>query len=127
MKVTVLIDSSGWIEYFGDGPKAKKFALYIENATESNTIVPTIVIFEVFKKIKKEFGEQQAMEKIAYIFESTKTIDLDKTTAIEAAATSLQTGLAMADAIIKTTADLNKAKIITSDEHFKNLPNTEII
>ncbi len=53
MKVNVLIDSYGWIEYFGDGRLAEKYANYIEKANTENYITPSVVLYEVYKKNAK--------------------------------------------------------------------------
>jgi|ERR1700693_432813 len=44
-----VVDSSGWLEYFADGPNAAEFAKPIE-ATRS-LLVPTLSLFEVFKRV----------------------------------------------------------------------------
>jgi len=124
---SVLIDSSGWIEYFMDGTKANKYAKYIEKARKKNYIIPSIVLYEVYKKIKKEVNEAKATEAIAYMIDATRVVELNERIAVKAAETSLELGLAMADAIIKATADLNNARIITSDQDFKELKNVEVI
>ncbi len=54
----ILLDSYGWIEYFAAGELADKYAKYVEQANEENTITPTIVIYEVYKKIKREKEEE---------------------------------------------------------------------
>lgn len=63
----ILIDSFGWIEYFTDGPLADKFANYVETASPTNTLAPTIVIYEVYKVIKREAGEDKALEAYAQL------------------------------------------------------------
>ena len=94
-----LIDSYGWIEYFSNGPLADKYAPYVEDVNENNTITPTIVIFEVYKRLKREKGEQAALEAYAQLTR-TKIIPMDEDLALRAADIGLETGLAMADAII---------------------------
>jgi len=44
-----IVDSSGWLEYFADTPNAEIFAAPIEDT--ENLLVPTISLFEIFKKI----------------------------------------------------------------------------
>ena len=44
-----VVDSSGWLEYFINGNNANFFARVIENTDE--VLVPTISIFEVFKRV----------------------------------------------------------------------------
>ena len=125
--MNVLIDSFGWIEYFGEGKLANKYEKYIEKVNRENYYTPTIVLYEVYKKIKKEKSEEKALESYAYIIAYTSIVYLTEDIAINAAELSLQHGLSMADAIIKATANKYKAKIITGDEHFRNFENVEII
>lgn len=46
----LLIDSSGWIEFFADGPLATQYSKYLKNL--SKIVTPSIVIYEVYKKVK---------------------------------------------------------------------------
>ena len=127
MKTSVLIDSHGWIEYFSEGPKAQRYAAYIESWQLYRLIVPSIVLYEVYKRLKSTKGETAALEAIAHIIEHTETISVDQKTALNAAEISLRTKLPMADAIIKAVAEDNEADLITGDPHFKNLPNVVFI
>lgn len=121
-----LIDSYGWIEYFSDGPLAKKYAPYIEDVNENNTVTPTVVVYEVYKRLKKEKGEQVALEAYAQITR-TRLVPLDDALALSAADTSLKMGLAMADAIVFTTAKTFSADLVTSDPDLKGLDGVRII
>ena len=125
--MNVLIDSSGWIEYFSNGKNASRYLVFIEKASKKNCLTPTIIIYEVYKKIKKEFGESKANQVIAQIVDCSQLVELDERIALHAAEISLQSGLAMADAIIKATADLNGCRLITGDHHFKGLENVQVI
>jgi predicted nucleic acid-binding protein len=125
--VSVLIDSCAWIEYFGDLPLAEKYAVYIEKADKKKYVTPSIVLYEVYKKIKKDVSEEKALEAVAYILAYTSVHYLTEKTAIEAAEASLEQGLPMADAIILATARLHNAKIITGDEHFRGMQEAEFI
>jgi len=121
-----LIDSYGWIGYFGEGPLAEKYASYIESATRENTVTPSIVIFEVYRRLKAKKGEQMALEVFAQITE-TKIVDLDSKLVLAAADISLETGLGMADSFVLATAKRYGAKIITSDKHFESIPEATFI
>jgi predicted nucleic acid-binding protein len=121
-----LIDSYGWIEYFSNGPLAKKYAAYIEDVNENNAVTPTVVVYEVYKRLKKEKGEQVALEAYAQMTRS-KLVPLDESTALGAADASLRTGLAMADAIVYTTARTYSAQLITSDKDLKGLEGVRFI
>ena len=54
----ILMDSSGWIEFFTGGPLAERYAAYF--SPRYDLITPTIVLYEVFKKIKREKGGETA-------------------------------------------------------------------
>ena len=114
----ILIDSFGWIEYFTDGPLADEYAKYVENASLTNTVTPTLVIYEVYKVIKREAGEDKALEAYAQL-KKTKIIPLDESIALNAADISLGLGLPMADSVIYATARAGGANIVTSDPHFE--------
>lgn len=119
-----VIDSSGWVEYFVNGPNARFFASPIEDS--ENLIVPTICLYEVFKRVLLEFGEDKALETIGEMF-SGRVMDLDRDTAIRAAQTSIELRLAMADSIIFATARINGATLWTQDEHFKDLDKVKYV
>lgn len=122
----ILLDSYGWIEYFGDGPLAGKYAKYVEAVREENTVIPTIVVYEVYKKIKGDISEEKALEAYAQLMRA-KVISVDASLALEAADFSLKLGLSMADGIVYATAKREGAKLVTSDEHFKGLKDVEFI
>jgi hypothetical protein len=44
-----VVDLSGGLEYFADGPNAEFFAPAIENTAQ--LLVPAICVYEVFKRI----------------------------------------------------------------------------
>jgi len=54
-----LVDSSGWLEYFADGRNARFFAPALEDT--ENLIVSTINIYEVFKRVLQQRGEDAAL------------------------------------------------------------------
>ena len=127
MKVNVLIDSYGWIEYFSEGQLLEKYAKYIESASKSSFFTSAIILYEVYKRIKKLKDEQTALTAYAYMVAHTITIPVNKKIALEAADISLKHGLAMADSIIMATANMARAKIITSDKHFKGKENVVFV
>ena len=127
MKVNVLIDSYGWIEYFSDGTLADKYARYIEKANSDEYVTPSLILYEVYKKIKREKSEDKALEAYAYIAHYTRIIPLDERISLNAAEKSLELGLGMADSIIMATAEDNNARVITSDKHFREFNNVEYI
>jgi len=116
-----LVDSSALIEYCMGTAGGMRFATAIEDRV--NLIVPSVVIYEVTKRLRKLFGEDEADEIVAEMTYGAAVIPLDAKLAISAARISAQHNLAMADAIIYATAEAHDATLWTQDEHFKNLPN----
>jgi len=120
----VLVDSSGWLEYITLDKNARAFARYIEG--ERPVLVPTIVLYEVYKKLCQSWGKVEADR-----FEShalrRKVVPLDDILAIAAARNSIAHNLAMADAIIYATALSFSAELVSSDQHFQGLPGVTLL
>ena len=117
-----LVDSSAWLEYFADGPNAQFFAPAIEKASE--LIVPTIVVFEVFKRVLQQRSARIALETVAVLREG-RVVDLTNSLAIVAATVSVREKLPMADSIIIATARSENAVIWTQDADFERLPGVK--
>jgi toxin FitB len=122
----ILVDSCGWIEYFGEGPLADKYAAIIQKADREEMVTPTIVIYEVYKKIKCVKGEEKALEAYAQM-SLTNVMELTSSLSLKAADISINSGMAMADAIVAATAIVCGAQILTSDQHFKKIDEAKII
>jgi len=119
-----VVDSSGWLEYFVNAKNAAFFAPTIEDA--QNVIVPTISLFEVFKRILVEKNRDDALEAIAMMKEG-HVIDLDDNLALVAAELSYELKLPLADSIILATARVNNATLWTQDAHFKDIDGVKYI
>lgn len=117
-----IVDSSIWLEYFTNTKRASLFADLIEKKDE--LLVPSVTIYEVFKKILKEKGETHAVEAIEQMQEA-RVIELDDWTAILASKISVGEQLGMADSIIYATALLYGACLWTQDADFKGLPKVK--
>ena len=122
----ILIDSCGWIEYFGEGPLADQYAAVIEKTDKDEMVTPTIVLYEVYKKIKCTRGEEKALEAYAQI-SLTRIIALTSSLSVKAADISIKNGIAMADSIVVATANDCGAQILTSDKHFKTINGVKFI
>ncbi len=119
----VLVDSSGWLEAITAEPNGPQFQPYLER--EDRLVVPTIVIYEVYKKLHtgvKGIADQF----LSHAFRA-RVIELDEHIAIDAAELSVGLRLHMADAIIYATARSVKAEIVTGDHHFNGLPGVKLI
>jgi toxin FitB len=113
-----VVDSSGWLEYFADGPNADFFAASIENAPE--LIVPSISIYEVFKRVLQQRGEGEALQATSVMLQGL-VMDLDASLALRAARISVDSGLPMADSVILATARAHNATLWTQDSDFKGM------
>lgn len=118
------MDSSGWIDFFVGGPLAERYAAYLSPRAE--IVTPTVVLYEVYKKIKRERGEEMALL-IAGRLHATEMIPLTDSLALNAADISLRYGLAMADAIVYATSLDQEAQLITGDADLKDLPGVVYI
>lgn len=113
-----LVDSSGWIEYFTDSPLAAQYSKYLKDPAK--IVTPSIVIYEVYKKIKKERTEEDALL-AASLINKTIVVSLTESIALLSADISLKYSLPMADAIVYATAMENNCTVVTGDSHFKGL------
>ena len=121
-----VVDSSGWVEFMGDGAKANSFASYLESP--ENHFLPSIIVYEVYKKLIREQGQHMAEVFLSQAFDfRERLIDLTLELSILAARTSLETRLPMADAVIYATAQHHRAQLITSDSHFADLPGVTLV
>ena len=119
-----VVDSSGWLEYFADEPNADFFAPAIENVKE--LVVPAISIYEVFKRVYQQRGENDALKAVAQMLQG-RVIELDTPLALRAAKVSIDFGLPMADSIILAAAKAHNAALWTQDEHFKEIEGVRYI
>ncbi len=115
-----IIDSSGWLEYFSDGPKADSFLEPLNDT--ASLIVPVITTYEVFKVVLRESTENEALQAVAAM-QKGKIVDLNAHIAMNASKLSLQYNLPMADSIILATAQAYKCVIWTQDADFQNIEN----
>lgn len=113
-----LIDSSGWLEYFADSPRASLFAPAILKI--ETVLVPTVVLFEVFKRLRNQVSNAVA-DDAANFMQQGHVYGLDARLALTAATHKL----AFADSIIYATAQQHNATLWTQDAHFKDLPGVK--
>ena len=124
MTVTrVVVDSSGWIEVFTDGPQADHFLALMVDAAGS-MVVPAITIYEVYKWVLREHGEAQAVQAAAAM-QAGQVVDLDSRLALAAAHLSHALSLPMADSIILATARDRQARLHTMDSDFRGIADVE--
>lgn len=115
----ILVDSSGWIEFFTGGGNAAKYGSYLEDT--ERIVTPTVVLYEVYKLVRRERTEEEALLAAAQI-QKTRLVPLSDSLALAAADLSLEFRLAMADSIVYATARASDAELVTSDRDLRDLP-----
>lgn len=120
----VVVDSSGWLEYFMNGELAEKYSEYLSKPKK--VLTPAVVLYEVFKVIKKQAGESFALQAAAQMNE-TQIAPLNESLAYHAANVALEHKLAMADAMVYATANFYQLPLVTSDADFKSLPGVTFL
>lgn len=119
-----VVDSSGWLEYFARGTNASFFAPAIK-ATDL-LVVPTICMYEVFKRLLTQRGEEDALQAIG-IMSIGILADLTREIAIDAAYISAELQIAMADSIILATTHAHNATLWTQDADYKGMEGVQYI
>lgn len=115
-----LVDTCGWIEWLTEGVLVDQYEAYMLDIEA--IIIPTSVQFELYKWACRVRDKQSALEVIA-LTEQGKVVDLTTSIALLAANLATRHKLSFADAIIYATAQNETAELITSDDHFEQLPD----
>lgn len=119
-----VVDSSGWLEYFANAENATFFESAIQDV--DHLIVPSINLYEVFKRVYQQRGEDVALQAIAQM-QQGQVIELTSALALSAAQLSLKERLPMADSVILATARAFQAVLWTQDADFKDLEGVQYI
>ena len=119
-----VVDSSGWLEYFADGPNAEFFAEAIENVEE--LIVPVISLYEVFKRVYQQRAENEALQAVAVMMQG-QVVELTSSLALNAEKMSIDLQLPLGDSLILTTARAHGALLWTQDADFEGIENVKFV
>lgn len=119
-----LVDSVGWLAFFMNDMLADSYEPYL--ITPDTLIASALNVYEVCRRVEHAAGRKAAAEVVAQM-QKAMIIPVDDQIATTAASLSIAHHLAMADAIIYATAQLQHATLITSDAHFTNLPDVTFI
>ncbi len=119
-----VVDSCAWLEYFAGGPNADFFAPAIEASEE--LVVPSLTIFEVFKRVLQQRNEADALRAIG-VMRQGRVIDLNDSLALSAARLSVDLKLPLADSIILATARQYGAQLWTQDAHFEGMEGVRYV
>lgn len=120
-----VVDSSGWLEYFADGPNADFFEPAI--GEETSLVVPSISLYEVFKRLLAEPDGEEVGLTVVATMQRGLVVDLDAELALNAARISRETKLPMADSVMLTTARAHGATLWTQDADFEGIEDVEYI
>lgn len=119
-----LLDSSVWIEILASGPLHK--VCRRELTSSPGVVVPTLVIFEVYRKIASALSEDQALSAVAYL-NRWSVVPMDQEVALTAADLSIEHRLGMADSIVLAHSIREHARLVTLDNDFAGIPGVKII
>ncbi|MDG6928549.1 MAG: type II toxin-antitoxin system VapC family toxin [Nitrososphaerota archaeon] len=122
----ISVDSFGWIERFTQGPKASRYNRIIDDVEPTEIVTSAVVLYEVYKKVKRTKGEEAALEAVA-VLSQTNIVTVDQTLSLEAADYSLELGLHFVDALVYATARQSSVELHTSDEDLRGLPGVSFI
>ena len=119
-----VVDSSGWLEYFANGKNAAFFAPAIEKP--GALIVPTIGLYEVFKRVLQQRDESQALRAVA-VMQQGAVVDLTTSIALSAAKLAADSRLPMADSVMLATARAYNAVLWTQDVDFNGIQGVRYV
>ena len=113
-----VVDSSGWVEYFQDSPRADLFAMAIEQRDQ--LLVPTIALFEVHKVLSRSLAAD-LVDRCLDVMRLGRVLDFTDRRAIAASKISRQHRLALADAAMYSMALEHGATFWTQDIDYDGL------
>ena len=115
-----VVDSSGWIEYLLDTPRADLFAEAIEQRDQ--LLVPVIAVYEVHKILSRKLPALRVASCLD-VMRLGRVLELTDRRAIAAADAALRHRLAMADAVMYSMAIEHGATLWTQDVDYQGLPS----
>jgi predicted nucleic acid-binding protein len=119
-----VVDSSGWLEYLAGAPNGGQYQAAILDT--QHLIVPVICLYEVFKRMALQFGQEAALQAMG-VLSSGCIVDITSDLALAAAQLSIDHRLPMADSLILAAARAHDATLWTQDEHFKGLDGVKFV
>ena len=105
----ILIDSSAWLEILSKGALSHEINKYMRES--KSIIVPTVVIFEVYRKIAKAISQDEGLAAVVFI-STHEVVDISREVALTAADLSIQYGLGMADSLVLAVAQEYNAVLL---------------
>lgn len=134
MNSKYIIDAYAWIEYFRASKYGEVAKGYIEGA---DSVTPSIVIAEVSRKLQKETEAgretpEGRLKRLEFMNATSQVVELDFDLAVVAGKTDCDMkkkakGWGLADSIVLCIARSLKGKVVTGDEHFRDLKEVVFI
>lgn len=123
MNMTVIFDSSAWIEYFAGSKKGKKVKEFLDK--NENILTLSVCLMEIKNKYMQD--EHEFKDQIDFICNMSLIIDINKEIALKGAETKQKYKLYTVDALIYAAAKLQKAILLTGNHQFKDLKNVKML
>jgi predicted nucleic acid-binding protein len=121
------MDTFAWIEYFAGSEKGERAKGHVEGG---EAITPTIVIAEFTDKYTRE--KMNPKERLKFMRTKSTIVALDDEIAEMAGKISAERrpkvkGWGLVDSVVLATARVRGVKVVTGDEHFKDLDEAIMI
>ena len=121
----LLVDSSIWVSYFIASTPEVADAI---DSEENLLYTSAVTLHEVKRKLlRMKYTRAQADRVICFIIENSIIIPVDKNIALQSVTHCIEHKLHTIDAIIYETSQQSNCTLITGDNDFKKLKNTNII
>lgn len=117
--MSIVVDSSVWIDVVIRAPGWQRFSPYLAKAGEVR--VPSVVVAEVGKWFLRQEGSVPAGMVVAHMLRH-EVVALEAELAVKAARLGVKHRLSLGDSIIYATAVHSGSELITMDAHFEGLP-----
>jgi predicted nucleic acid-binding protein len=122
-----VLDTFAWIEYFAGSEKGERAKQYVESG---EAVTPSIVVAELVDKYERERIDPK--ERLGFIRAKSSVSPLDDAIAETAGSISAERrskvrGWGLVDSVVLATARSMGAKVVTGDEHFRDLDEAIMI
>jgi len=117
------LDSFAWIEYFMGSRRGVQVREYIES--EGPLYTPAICLTEIKSRYLRE--KKDPTSRVNLITDRSLIIPIDKNIALLAADIKQKHKLHTIDAIVYACSQHKNLTLVTGGQHFKGLPNIEMI
>ncbi len=114
-----LVDSSCWIEYLQDSPRAELFAAAIERRDQ--LLVPVIALYEVCKILRRTQPAHRVTAALN-VMRLGRVLEITDARAVAAAECAQRHRLAMADAMMYSLSQEFHGTFWTQDVDYQGLP-----